>query len=871
MRFTSSIRIGIIGFGAICAAVAVRAQEGGIPVYRNEPSGNFMRSWLVCGPFPNAPAPGGTREAIERPGFETDYLVGHGGEAKLRVSPGQEERHAGTTRVWSRYDSPEDVVDLDAAISTEDDVVGYAYCEIEADAAGPCVLALGTNDGVAVWWNGERVWSNPRARTHIADGDLIPVLLERGTNRLLLKIEERGGRWRFICRLLPFEAGTALDRMLLFRVEPGEANRPILKFHGALPLYRNVIPRARLRVVRAADPEHVVWKGQWRGTRETALPIKTPHYDRFLLYVDLAFTTGVKRTIELPFFAGEKIEHNLFRSGTTDYAIVVSDQASDSEKWAARELQYWLKECSGADFPIRGDAEAPAPREIVIGWNAHTQKILGKSRKSSRSGMPHPAGESFIYANVGPHLLIWGGRDRGTMYGVMSFLERELGCRWYTPRVSVTPKRNAYRFTWLHHQESPGVRVRNDFYFEAFDPIWAARNRVNGAMGYREQPGGIECYWGVHTFYPLMPPEEFFAEHPEYYSLIKGRRIHDHAQLCLTNPDVLRIMTERIRAKMRENPEYLIYDVSQNDWHNPCQCDNCQAIAQREGSESGVVVWFVNQIAEQIEDEFPGKFIGTLAYQYTRKPPKTIKPRENVVIRLCSIECCFAHDFMSCPENASFVEDMKGWAAIAPHLYIWDYVVNFSHYIMPYPNFRVLQPNIQFFRDHNAIGIMEQAAYQSRGGEFAELRAYVISRLLWDPECDVQEVINDFMYGYYGRAGQYVRAYFDLLHAQLTPDTHIHLGLEANNKLFSDAFVRDAEGLFDKAERVADTEEIRQRVEMARLPIMYLKCKRTPAAARQDGTYQRFRAIVEREGITHYAEAGAPHREAFHAEVEGAK
>ena len=377
---------------------------------------------------------------------------------------------------------------------------------------------------------------------------------------------------------------------------------------------------------------------------------------------------------------------------------------------------------------------------------------------------PKDEDESFTYRSVGPAVVIWGGKQRGTLYGVMSFLEREMGVRFYTPKVTVAPKKAKYAFTCLNHSERPGVRVRNDFYYEAFEPIWAARNRVNGAMGYRQQPGGLECYWAVHTFYPLMPPEEFFKDHPEYYSLLDGKRTADHAQLCLANPDVLRIITERIKQKMRELPEYLIYDVSQNDWSNPCQCPQCQAIVDREGSQSGPIIQFVNQVADKVKAEFPDKFIGTLAYSYTRKPPKTLKPRDNVVVRFCSIECCFAHDFTTCPENKTFVEDMNGWAAIAPHIYIWDYVVNFSHYIMPYPNFRVLQPNIQFFRDHNAIGIMEQAAYQSRGGEFAELRAYLIAKLLWNPEAEVEPIINDFMYGYYGRAGQYVRAYFDLLH-----------------------------------------------------------------------------------------------------------
>lgn len=396
--------------------------------------------------------------------------------------------------------------------------------------------------------------------------------------------------------------------------------------------------------------------------------------------------------------------------------------------------------------------------------------------------------------------------------------------------------------------------------------------------GYAQQPGGVEAYWAVHTFYPLMPPSEFFAKHPEYYSLKDGKRIADQSeswsergQLCLSNPDVLKIITERIKAKIRQYPDYLIYDVSQNDWRNPCECDNCQAIVKKYGGqESGIIIWFVNQVAKSIEKEFPDKYIGTLAYQYTRTPPQNIRPRENVVVRLCPIEACVAHDLKTCPKNQSFMEDLKGWSAIAQHLYIWDYVVNFARYIMPYPNFNVLQSNIKTFQENNAIGVMEQAAYQSRGGEFAELKAYLIAKLLWNPDCNTEDVINDFMYGYYGRAGKYVRQYFDLLNSRITTETHMHIRLKHDDPIFSDELVEQSLQIFSNAAKVADNEEILRRVDMAMLPVLYLKCKRTPVIARNDGTYDKFRAIAKKEGITHYAEYGET-LEAFHSYVENAK
>ena len=581
----------------------------------------------------------------------------------------------------------------------------------------------------------------------------------------------------------------------------------------------------------------------------------------------------------------EKREQYILVSGKKSvYSIAIDPEASESEKWAASELQYWLKEITGAELPLQEINEKYTDPRIIIGYNNVINKKTGALP-------PSKSDESFRYFSSGPDICIYGGSQRGTMYGVMAFLENELGCRWYTPAVSVVPKRDEIVFTSYDHSESPGIRVRNDFYFEAFDPLWCARNRMNGAMGstkdtlkaeekwaeVRKQPGGIESYWAVHTFYPLMPPAEFYDKHPEYYSLVNNKRIHEEAQLCLTNPDVLRIVTDRIRKRMRQNPEYLIYDVSQNDWDNPCQCDKCQAIVKQEGSESGVVLWFVNQVAEAVEKEFPDKYIGTLAYKYTRKPCKTIHARKNVVVRLCSIECCFSHDIKSCQRNEAFLADLKGWSAIAPNLYIWDYVVYFQHYLMPYPNIRVLQPNIRTFRENNAIGIMEQAAYQSRGGEFAELRSYVISRLLWNPDCDVEDVIDDFVYGYYGRAGKYVRQYFDLLYSGITPETHMHIEthnyerLTAQDKMFSDEFVKESCRIFEEAAKVADNDEILHRVELASLPVLYLKCKRTPVIARNDGTYAKFTEIVKREGITRYAEYGEETVNFFHNMVETAK
>jgi len=827
--------------------------------------GKWIKSWLLCGPI-HLKEPKNEADAWDHlVGFNTDYLKKFGGEENLKIKVGSKVKYEGGTATWKLWNANDSIIDLCAALSKESPVLAYAYTEVFAEEEKTMFVAFGTNDGGKLWVNGMNIWDYPGQRGVSADNDLIPVFLKKGKNTILLKVEQRGNKWGFCMRFLPFSVKKMAERGQLFRITPKPDGTVALASEYSSPVLERLLKSVTLNII-SNQGKTILTETRTSGFC-AQLSLNQEDYQKYEAKLQIQLQTGETINQELSFFAGKREVYTLFADQKSSYRIAIDAQASESEKWAAKELQHWLKQAGGAELPIQDLSQPFSGPQIIIGYNDVVK---------AKTGEPKPANldESFRYFNSGANLFIYGGAMRGSMYGVMAFLENELGCRWYTPEVSVIPEKKTYSFDWLDHSEKPGVRVRNDFYFEAFNPAWAARNRMNGTLGFAEsakQPGGTENYWAVHTFYPLVPPEEFFGKHPEYYSLIDGKRTHDHAQLCLTNPDVLKIIVERIKKRMHDSPEYLIYDVSQNDWRNPCQCEKCQAIVQKEGSESGLIIWFVNQVAEAVEKEFPDKFIGTLAYQYTRTPPKYIRPRNNVVVRLCSIECCFAHDFKTCPENKSFLDDLQKWATLAPHLYIWDYVVNFSHYIMPYPNFNVLQSNIKTLIENNSIGIMEQAAYQSRGGEFAELRAYLISRLLWNPDVNTENAINDFMYGYYGRSGQLVRQYFDLLNSRVTTDTHIHLGLTPEDKLFTDEFINQSYQIFEEAKKVANNDEILHRVEMASLPIFYLKCKRMPVLSRFDGTYDAFCAITKREGITHYAEAGEPQRKAFHQSVETAK
>ena len=552
-------------------------------------------------------------------------------------------------------------------------------------------------------------------------------------------------------------------------------------------------------------------------------------------------------------------------AGKSDFRIVISPGASPSEKHAAAELQHFLREISGAELPISDDSAPMSDHEILVGASEHLRKLNEKIDWDALGK------EGFVMRISGRHLILAGGRLRGSMYAVYTFLEDVLGCRWFTAKVSRMPKIKRVQVGPLNVTHTPVLEYREPFWVEAFDADWAARNRMNSsAARLDEARGGKITYVGfVHTFYPLLPPDQYFKEHPEYYSEINGKRTADHTQLCLTNPEVVRLVGERAKQWLRDNPQAQIVSVSQNDWGGWCECPNCKALDEREGSHAGTVLNFVNQVAEIVEKEFPHVSVDTLAYQYTRKPPKTIRPRPNVIVRLCSIECCFSHPLASCPVNRSFKEDLQGWSKVADRLYVWDYTTNFAHYIMPHPNLHVLKPNIQLYVRNNVRGIFEQGDYNGGGGgEFAELRSYMLAKFLWNPGYAQEKVMSEFLGAVYGRAASPIARYIRLMHDKVEKD-NIHCFIFSNpyQPHLSPEMIERAKKLFDEAERMADNAEIRERVRLARLPIQYAEIVRAApsyrvvagqyqpvAATRRAALIKNFFEVAERSGVTQISE-----------------
>ena len=513
--------------------------------------------------------------------------------------------------------------------------------------------------------------------------------------------------------------------------------------------------------------------------------------------------------------------------GRAKCEIVTQPGSTPAERHAAAELAATLKEVTGATFQVVQSGTAPRGPAIIVGPGPIAKALFPEVNLQSF------AGEQLTMRAKGSHLLLAGGRPRGTLYAVYRFLQEQCGVRWWTPWASTVPHKQDLSIAELAVDEKPAFESRDPYWYPAFNPDWAVRNGSNSQSAHLDAVhGGSILYHGfVHTFYPLVPPEKYASVHPEWYALVKGKRVFENAQLCTTNPELRDFLVERIREEIKANPDASIFSLSQNDCFNPCECENCKAIDDREGSHSGSMLALVNYVAERIGKEFPNVAIDTLAYQYTRKAPKTIKPLPNVIVRLCSIECNFAAP-LDDPSNKSFADDIRDWNRLSKRLYIWDYTTNFAHYVQPHPNWFVLGKNLQFFHDHGARGVFEQGAYQSSGSEMSELRAWVLAQLLWNPDQDESKLIREFLDGYYGKAGQPIWDYMTLMSGKAKGVTMGCYSPPTAPFLDFDTLAK-SEKLWQEAEDAVKSQpDLLWRVRQGHLPVRYVFLTRWPQLRR---------------------------------------
>lgn len=499
---------------------------------------------------------------------------------------------------------------------------------------------------------------------------------------------------------------------------------------------------------------------------------------------------------------GRSQEIVLVNNKVSEYKIVIPAEPSALEQKSAKVLQNYIQQISGAQLPVvRGDAKA-----------GNAALYLGHTTKGDRMHPGKLAAEAYLLETRGKDLFIMGGSGKGLIYGVYALLENNMGCRKLANVPAFVPTATTVKIPVLHEEVKPQFEYREVYYPASADAEYLEWNKLQK----------FEDLWGLwgHSYNKLVPPQIYFKSHPEYYALVKG--VRQPSQLCLGNDEVYRIAVADLKKRMADNPDATYWSVSQNDDIGYCECDKCKPVNDEQGTPAGSLIRFVNKVAGNFSD----KKITTLAYAYTHKAPKNLKPAANVYIFLSNIEAYRDKPLSEEGSAAQFRTDLKGWAGLTPNIFVWDYITQFTNYLAPFPNLHTLQPNIQYMKDNGVKGIFAQGSGETYG-EWAELRSYLEAKLLADSKADVKKLTADFLTSYYGpKACKNLLAYINIMQEKLLA-SHRKLDIYGNpinewKSYLTPELMEQYGRIFDLAEGdVENNPTLQERVMKARLSLEY--------------------------------------------------
>lgn len=507
-----------------------------------------------------------------------------------------------------------------------------------------------------------------------------------------------------------------------------------------------------------------------------------------------------------------------------DYNIVISEEASDAEKYAARVMQENIQKATQLSLDIVTDAAAETENEIIIG-----KTLRGEDDDIDFVSL---GAESYVVKTVGNDLVIGANAERGVIYGVYAYLEA-LGYRYYTPECESIPRsKDVFIAKEVDLSWTPTFTYREAMAKSAWDPEWAVSQCINSdfmrsELRNNKKYGGFIGFSGgdqylVHTAKYLLP-DSVFSEHPDYFSQnADGTRTT--IQVCFTSDGALDYMYQSAVSLLEKNNTGII-SISQKDadGNDYCRCNNCLASYEKYG-KMGTLLNFINEIADRLAPDYPDVLVETLSYSWGCELPKGgVMPRDNVIIRLCLPLCRQHTDPSDCDKLAEDVEILEGWSKLTDKLFVWLYPVNWANSFEMQGNFGTYWHQIQTLVKNNVVAVYPEIT-GIESPEFSEWRAYLFAKLCKNPTMSFSEYryhMEDFAYGYYGDGGKYILEYVDYLeelgvggHNNIM--TYVPSKVENGETKYDLTFFEICNGWWDEAEENASP-DVLPHIEKSRL------------------------------------------------------
>jgi hypothetical protein len=499
-------------------------------------------------------------------------------------------------------------------------------------------------------------------------------------------------------------------------------------------------------------------------------------------------------------------------------------------------IQKYFSQITGAQLPVKTETEVTAKTPQILIGTGQRVKVLLPQQNWNALGK-----DGILIKTVGNNLILTGTRPRGALYAVFQFLEDVAGCHWWTPTENTISHKSTFTINSQNIIYTPPFSFREHLSNATNNNSeFATILRENGHHQRQDENwGGHYSILGfVHTFSKLLPPEKYFKEHPEWYTDPDNHFLPctanskmpaaQQTQLCFNAPGVEEELTKQALALIKENPDAGYISISQNDNKDGyCRCPECMKLIEAEGSPAAPLLKFVNAVAEKIHQQYPDFIVETLAYHYSEKPPKTIRPGHNVLIRMAPISADFSQP-MDSDQNADVRDNLLAWAKISPQIFIWNYVTDFRDCIMPHPNLKNIGADLRFFAAHHVTGVFEQGdAYTNGVGDFVPLRNWLIGKLMWNPNLDQTQLEDEFLRGYYGDAAPFLRQYLDLIQNSFLKQNKKLSTFNTDYSFLTLDVMNNTTRLFQQAAAAVQSDKVlSERVRRERLSLDYSWLKR---------------------------------------------
>lgn len=481
----------------------------------------------------------------------------------------------------------------------------------------------------------------------------------------------------------------------------------------------------------------------------------------------------------------------LVADGTPRSVLVLPEQPAEHEILAAQELREHIRKMSGATLEIlRGDL----PRDltpILIGLSltpSASERIQAKS--------DDPA--AFLIAVTDKGVNLAGLTPAGTLFAAYEMLE-QLGVRWFIPHEigSVIPETSTIAVKHQETIEYPAFAGRR----LGVERIWSRRMRL----------GGFNA--GSHGLGIRVSREE----EPELFMHVDGQPTN---KLKVSHPEVLRRVVEAKRKVLQRDPDRKYINIGPTDGggfgHSPWDADDMDPI-RGSVSTSDRYVKFFNKVLEELQQDYPEVGVAFYCYSSHMRPPVREKPNPKILPVLAPIDVCRFHaiDNPICWERAYVRQIVDGWKELGVKMMYRGYLFNLADQGLPFSMIRQITAEYPYYHRQNMIAcrVETKPAWAYHGPSL-----YLAAKIMWDPELNVEELLDDYFTKFYGPAAVPMRTHLETVEdAYASADYHTGNVFDVP-KILTPAVMRRMRETLEQAEERAPADSIyADRVKMMRM------------------------------------------------------